>query len=73
MIASETRSMEAVFIKCFDQSNHVLVVKVGGLDARFSQLCEHHEIPYTDIVLQSGANLLRKDCINRMARDSLAC
>ena len=60
-------------MNCFDQSDHVLVMKVVSFGARFSQLCELHEITYTDIVLQSGEKSLRKDYINRMARDSLAC
>ncbi len=60
MTASGTGSMEAVVMNCFDETDNVLVVKGGSFGARFSQLCEIHEIKHTDIVLNPGQKLTKE-------------
>lgn len=56
---SSTGAMEAVVMNCFTEKDHVLVINGGSFGARFAKLCEIHEIPHTDIVLQPGQKLTR--------------
>lgn len=60
MTASGTGSMEAVVMNCFDETDNLLVVKGGSFGARFSQLCDVHELKHTDIELKAGQKLTRE-------------
>lgn len=51
---SGTASMEAVVMNCFTPADKVLVVNGGSFGHRFVQLCEIHDIPYTEIKLDTG-------------------
>lgn len=59
MTGSGTASMEGGIMNFFTPSDNVLVVNGGSFGARFVELCEIHEIPYTEIKLESGQPLTR--------------
>lgn len=54
---SGTASMEAVVMNVFDEQDKVLVVNGGSFGNRFVQLCEIHDVPYTEIKLETGKKL----------------
>lgn len=54
---SGTASMEAVVMNVFTPADKVLVVNGGSFGHRFVQLCEIHDIPHTEILLQTGRKL----------------
>lgn len=58
---SGTASMEAVVMNCFTSADRVLVVNGGSFGHRFVQLCEIHDIPYTEIKLVTGNPLTSDD------------
>lgn len=58
---SGTASMEAVVMNCFTPADKVLVVNGGSFGHRFVQLCEIHDIPYTEIKLNTGNPLTADD------------
>jgi len=58
---SGTASMEAVIMNTLTSADKALVVKGGSFGGRFSQLCDVHEIPHTDIVLEKGKVLHKED------------
>lgn len=49
LTASGTGAMEAAVMNCFDKDDKVLVVNGGSFGRRFVELCEIHEISYTEI------------------------
>lgn len=57
MTGSGTSSMEAGVMNFFTAKDKVLVVNGGSFGERLAELCEIHEIPYTQIKLQSGKPL----------------
>lgn len=57
MTGSGTASMEAGVINFFDSSDRVLVVNGGSFGARLAELCQIHEIPFTEITLGFGKPL----------------
>lgn len=57
MTCSSTGSMEAVVMNCFSSKDKVLVINGGSFGKRFSQICEIHAIPHTEIVLRTGQKL----------------
>ena len=59
MTGSGTASMEGGIMNFFTPSDKVLVVNGGSFGERFVELCELHEIPYTEIKLESGQPLTR--------------
>jgi aspartate aminotransferase-like enzyme len=69
---SGTASMEAVIMNTLTSQDKALVVKGGSFGARFSQLCEIHEIPHTDIVLESGKALHKEDLVPYEGKDYTA-
>ena len=54
---SGTASMEATVMNVFTPADKVLVVNGGSFGHRFVQLCEIHDIPHTEIVLEMGHKL----------------
>ena len=57
MTCSGTGSMEAVVMNCFTNADRVIVINGGSFGVRFTQICEIHGIPYTEIKLHSGQKL----------------
>lgn len=58
---SGTASMEAVVMNCFTSADRVLVVNGGSFGHRFVQLCEIHDIPFSEIKLETGNPLTADD------------
>lgn len=56
---SGTASMEASVMNVFDSTDKVLVVNGGSFGQRFVQICQIHDIPYTEIKLEQGKTLTR--------------
>ena len=54
---SGTASMEATVMNAFDETDKVLIVNGGSFGQRFVDICELHEIEYTQIKLESGKAL----------------
>ena len=61
---SGTASMEAAVMNVFTPDDKVLVVNGGSFGHRFVEICRIHEIPYTEITLETGKNLTKEilDC-----------
>ncbi len=57
MTGSGTASMEGGVMNCFTNDDRVLVVNGGSFGHRFVELCEIHEIPFTEIKLEYGTPL----------------
>ncbi len=54
---SGTASMEAAVINSFTAKDKVLIVNGGSFGHRFVEICQIHEIPYTEIKLEYGKAL----------------
>ncbi len=54
---SGTASMEAAVINVFDESDRLLVVNGGSFGQRFVEICQIHNIPHTQIKLETGKTL----------------
>lgn len=59
---SGTASMEASVMNVFDSTDKVLIVNGGSFGQRFVQICQIHDIPYTEIRLAQG-KCLTKDML----------
>lgn len=57
---SGTASMEASVMNCFTSEDKVLVVNGGSFGHRFVEICEIHEVPYTEIKLETGKTLTKE-------------
>lgn len=57
---SGTASMEATIINTLAKDDKVLVVNGGSFGHRFVELCDLHEIPYTEISLDYGQALSKE-------------
>ncbi len=57
LTASGTAAMEAAVMNVFTTSDKLLVVVGGTFGKRFSQICDVHKLPHTDIVLEQGDQL----------------
>lgn len=57
---SSTGAMEAVVMNCFSKQDKVLVINGGSFGARFVQLCQIHDIPYTELILNHGQKLTQE-------------
>lgn len=57
MTGSGTASMEGGIMNFFTSQDKVLVVNGGSFGHRFVELCEIHEIPFTEIKLEFGKPL----------------
>ena len=54
LTASGTGAMEAAVMNAFTPEDRVLIVVGGGFGQRFSEICDVHGIPHTDILLKTG-------------------
>ncbi len=61
---SGTASMEASVINCFTKKDKLLIVNGGSFGERFCQICEAHEIPFTQIKLPVGSPLTQEMLAN---------
>jgi len=57
---SGTASMEATVMNVFTEKDKVLVVNGGSFGHRFAEICRIHEVPYTEIKLETGKNLTKE-------------
>ena len=60
MTGSGTASMEGGVMNFFTQQDKVLVVNGGSFGHRLVELCEIHEIPFTEIKLEYGKPLTKE-------------
>ena len=60
MTGSGTSSMEGGIMNFFTPSDKLLVVNGGSFGHRFVELCEIHEIPFTEIKLDYGKPLTKE-------------
>lgn len=58
---SGTASMEATVMNVFNDEDNVLIVNGGGFGQRFVDLCELHDVSYSEIKLEIGKDLTSKD------------
>lgn len=61
MTCSGTGSMEATVMNVFTPKDKVLVINGGSFGHRFVQLCQIHDIPYTEINPQFGYDITDED------------
>ncbi len=61
LTGSGTAAMEAAVMNLFTENDRVLVVNGGSFGARFAKICELHEIPHEEILLESGRTLRKED------------
>lgn len=57
LTGSGTAAMEAAVMNVFTPNDKVLLVNGGGFGQRFHELCEIHEIPFEEILLDTGKKL----------------
>ena len=58
---SGTASMEASIMNVLTSNDRALVVNGGSFGARFSKICDVHDVPHDDIKLSAGKRLRQKD------------
>lgn len=63
MTGSGSASMEGGVMNFFDSSDKVLVVNGGSFGSRLVELCQIHEIPFTEIKLEFGKNLSKEELL----------
>lgn len=61
MTGSGTASMEGGIMNFFSETDKVLVVNGGSFGHRFVELCQIHDIPYTEIKLEYGKQLTKEE------------
>ena len=61
MTGSGTASMEGGIMNFFSENDKVLVVNGGSFGHRLVELCQIHEIPFTEIKLNYGCPLKKED------------
>lgn len=61
MTGSGTASMEGGIMNFFSKKDKVLVVNGGSFGQRLVELCQIHDIPYTEIKLEYGEPLTKED------------
>ena len=61
---SGTASMEAVIMNVFSKKDKLLIINGGSFGKRFVELCEIYNIPYTEIVLETG-KALKQEMIDK--------
>lgn len=57
MTCSGSGGMEATIMNCLNKKDKALVINGGSFGARFVELLQLHEIPYTEIKLEQGKTL----------------
>ena len=60
LTGSGTAAMEAAVINVFDTKDKVLIVNGGSFGQRFVKICQIHQIPYTEIILEIGKKLTQE-------------
>lgn len=60
LTSSGTGAMEAAVMNVLTKQDNVLVVNGGGFGQRFVDLCRIHEVPYTEIKLETGQALTQE-------------
>lgn len=58
---SGTASMEAAVMNCFTPKDKVLVINGGTFGKRFTQICQIHQIPYTEIIPKPYHGITEED------------
>ena len=58
---SGTASMEASIMNVLTPQDHALIVDGGSFGARFSKICDIHNVPHDDIKLSVGKQLQQSD------------
>lgn len=66
---SGTASMEATIMNVFDETDSVLIVNGGGFGNRFVELCQLHNIKYTEILIPLGGTLTKETLDKYDAKD----
>lgn len=61
LTCSGTGAMEATVMNVFTTKDKVLVINGGSFGHRFVQLCQIHDIPYTEIVPEYGCDITDDD------------
>ncbi|MGU8411880.1 pyridoxal-phosphate-dependent aminotransferase family protein [Clostridium perfringens] len=60
LTASGTGAMESTVMNTLTKKDKVLIINGGSFGARFSEICDIHRIPHTDINLKYGETLTQK-------------
>ncbi len=60
LTGSGTASMEAGIMNFFTKKDKVLIVNGGSFGYRFVELCQIHEVPFTEITIEYGKPLQKK-------------
>ncbi len=60
---SGTASMEASVMNCLTPKDKVLIINGGSFGHRFMEICTIHDIPYTEIHLDTGRSLKKSDLV----------
>ena len=60
LTGSGTAAMEAVVMNVFNENDKVIVINGGSFGKRFTQLCQIHDVPYSEIKLDYGEALTKK-------------
>ena len=63
LTGSGTAAMEAAVMNVFTAKDKVLLVNGGGFGQRFHELCQIHEIPFEEILLDTGKALTYSDLL----------
>lgn len=63
LTGSGTAAMEAAVMNVFSTKDKVLLVNGGGFGQRFHELCQIHEIPFEEILLDAGKALSPSDLL----------
>lgn len=61
LTGSGTAGMEAAVMNVFSPDDKVLLINGGGFGQRFRELCEIHQVSFTEILLDAGKALTQKD------------
>lgn len=60
---SGTASMEAVVMNCFTGQDKLLIINGGSFGQRFVDLCKIHDVPFTEIRVETG-KVLKEEMLN---------
>lgn len=61
LTGSGTAAMEAAVMNVFTPDDKVLLINGGGFGQRFHELCRIHQIPFEEILLETGKALTQTD------------
>lgn len=57
LTASGTGAMEAAIMNCFTKEDRLLVINGGSFGRRFAEICNIHQIPHDEVILEFGKEL----------------